>query len=246
MSAAPTPKSLAREARQFLFSTRHAILSTHSMKYPGFPFGSVAPFVCNQQAEPVILISTIAEHTKNILENAKVSLLVFSGAEDLQANARLTLMGEAIPCDKHDADLRARYLRYLPQAASYFDMHDFHFYRIQVEHVRYIAGFGRMGWFEGSALNEGLGDSMLAAQEAGIVAHMNEDHKDSLLQYCEHVHDITADHAEMIGLDAEGFDVQYHQGEETQGLLRFAFEQPVLNAMDARKALVALSQACKA
>lgn len=237
--------TLAREARQFLLSTRHAILSTHSMKYPGFPFGSVAPFVCNQQAEPVILISTIAEHTKNILENPKVSLLVFSGAEDLQANARLTLMGEAIHCDKQDEDLRARYLRYLPQAASYFDMHDFHFYRIQVEQVRYIAGFGRMGWFEGNALNNDLTDSMLASQEGGIVAHMNEDHKDSLLQYCQHVHGISADHAEMIGLDADGFDVRYHQGEETQGVLRFGFDHPVMNAMDARKALVALSQASK-
>lgn len=237
--------ALAREARQFLFSTRHAILSTHSMKYPGFPFGSVAPFVCNQQAEPVILISTIAEHTKNIQENPKVSLLVFSGAEDLQANARLTLMGEAFPCDKQDEDLRARYLRALPQSASYFDMHDFHFYRIQIEQVRYIAGFGRMGWFEGSALNNDLADSMLASQEGGIITHMNEDHKDNLLQYCQHVHGIAADHAEMTGLDAEGFDVKYTQGEEVQGMLRFHFEQPVLNAMDARKALVALAQACR-
>ncbi len=238
--------ALAREARQFLFSTRHAILSTHSMKYPGYPFGSVAPFVCNQQGEPVILISTLAEHTKNIHANAKVSLLVFSGAEDLQANARLTLVGEALHCSKQDEDLRARYLRYLPQAATYFDMHDFDFYRIRIEHVRYIAGFGRMGWFEGGALNAALSDSMLAGQEGGIIAHMNEDHKDSLLQYCQHVHGVQADHAEMIGMDADGFDVRYHVGEETDGVLRFNFDQPVLNAMDARKALVALSQACKA
>ncbi len=237
--------ALPREARQFLLSTRHAILSTHSVKYPEYPFGSVAPFVCTQQAEPVILISDIAEHTKNIQQHPKVSLLVFSGAEDLQANARLTLMGEAIACDKHDADLRARYLRYLPQAASYFDMHDFNFYRIRIDHVRYIAGFGRMGWFEGNALNAELADTALAEHEAGILAHMNADHQDSLLQYCQHIHQVTADNAEMIGIDADGFDVRFHQGEETQGQLRFAFDQPVLNAQDARKALVALSQACK-
>lgn len=237
--------ALAREARQFLFGTRHAILSTHSVKYPEYPFGSVAPFVCNQQAEPVILISDIAEHTKNIQQHAKVSLLVFSGAEDLQANARLTLMGEAIPCDKQDADLRARYLRYLPQAAGYFDMHDFNFYRIRIDHVRYIAGFGRMGWFEGNALNADIAGTELVEQEQDILAHMNADHQVSLLQYCQHVHNVTADNAEMIGMDAEGFDVRYHQGEETQGQLRFAFEQPVLNAQEARKALVALSQACK-
>lgn len=241
--------ALAREARQFLFGTRHAMLSTHAIKYPGYPFGSVAPFVCNQQAEPVILISTIAEHTKNILQNPKVSLLVFSGADDLQANARLTLMGEAIACDKHDPDLRARYLRYLPQAETYFDMHDFHFYRIRVDHVRYIAGFGRMGWFDGEALNQGLTDSTLAAQEYGIIEHMNVDHADSLRLYCQHVHQLTVDEASMTGMDAEGFDVAYRRGDQ-HGLLRFDFAQlgspePVLNAQDARKALVALSHACK-
>lgn len=249
MSAAPGSISLAREARQFLFATRHAILSTHAIKYPGYPFGSVAPFVCNHQAEPVILISTIAEHTKNILQNPKVSLVVFSGADDLQANARLTLMGEAIACDKQDPDLRARYLRYLPQADTYFDMHDFHFYRIRVDHVRYIAGFGRMGWFEGAALNEDLAGSALSADEAGIIEHMNADHADSLRQYCQHVHGIAPSQATMTGMDAEGFDVAYQTGEQ-QGALRFDFAtlgiaQPVLNAQDARKALVALSQQCK-
>lgn len=238
--------ALPREARQFLLSTRHAILSTHSAKYPEYPFGSVAPFVCNQQAEPVLLISSIAEHTKNIKHNPKVALLVFAGAEDLQANARLTLMGEAIACDKNDGDLRARYLRYLPQAASYFDMHDFSFYRIRVDQVRYIAGFGRMGWLEGGTLAADLASSELTTQESGILSHMNADHQASLLAYCQHVHGIQADNAEMIGLDAEGFDVRYHQGEEREGVLRFAFASPVRNAQEARTALVALSQACKA
>jgi putative heme iron utilization protein len=66
-----------------------------------------------------------------------------------------------------------------------------------------------------------------------------------MLEYCRHVHGIVADQAEMLGLDAEGFDVKYMQGEEIHGQLRFNFDKPVLNAMDARKALVALSQACR-
>lgn len=238
--------ALAREARQFLLSTRHAILSTFSVKYPDYPFGSVAPFVCNHQAEPILLISTLAEHTKNMLEHPKVSLLVFSGAEDLQANARLTLMGEAVACDKQDVALRARYLRYLPQASTYFDMHDFSFYRIKIEHARYIAGFGRMGWFEGEALNQDLTHASLAEQEAGILSHMNADHQHNLLQYCRHVHRVHADNAEMIGIDAEGFDVRYHQGEEVEGLLRFQFETPVTDAQSARVALVAMAKACQA
>jgi heme iron utilization protein len=237
--------ALAREARQFLFSTRHAILSTLSAKYPGYPFGSVAPFVANHQAEPIILISTIAEHTKNIQANPRVSLLVFEGAEDLQANARLTLIGEAIACDKNDGDLRARYLRYLPQAANYFDMHDFMFYRIRVDQVRYIAGFGKMGWFEGNQLSADLGSTELAAQESSILSHMNADHGDNLKTYCQHVHGIVAVNAQMIGIDAEGFDVLCTTDLGKEHLLRFSFETPVLNAQDARKALVALAQQCK-
>ncbi|MFD1121605.1 HugZ family protein [Methylophilus flavus] len=235
--------ALTREARQFLFATRHAVLSTYSMKYPGYPFGAIAPFICNQQAEPVILVNASAEHAKNVHENAKVSLLVFSETENRQA--QLTLIGEALPCEKNDADFRARYLRYFPDAVTYYDLDEFHLYRVRVEHVRYIAGLGRVDWFEGDSLNEDLSDSMLAAQEAGIVSHMNDDHIDSMLEYCQHIHGITADQAEMIGLDAEGFDVKYTQGEEIYGQLRFQFEKPVLNAMDARKALVALAQACR-
>jgi heme iron utilization protein len=235
--------ALTREARQFLFATRHAVLSTYSMKYPGYPFGAIAPFICNQQAEPVILVNASAEHAKNVHENAKVSLLVFSETENKKA--QLTLIGEALPCEKNDSDFRARYLRYFPDAVTYYDLDEFHLYRIRVEHVRYIAGLGRVDWFEGDSLNEDLSDSMLAAQEAGIVSHMNDDHIDSMLEYCQHIHGITADQAEMIGLDAEGFDVKYTQGEEIYGQLRFQFEKPVLNAMDARKALVALAQACR-
>jgi len=78
------------EARKFLRSTHSGILSTHSARFDGYPFGSVAPFVLDHHCQPVILISTLAEHTKNIALNPKVSLLVFAGAEDLQANARLT------------------------------------------------------------------------------------------------------------------------------------------------------------
>lgn len=237
--------ALTREARQFLFTSHQAVLSTHSMKYPGFPFGTITPFVCNQSAEPVMLLSNTAEQAKNIQENAKVSLLVFAEADGTQYNAQLTLIGEALPCDKNDADLRTRYLRYFPEAVTYFDLEEFQLYRINVEHVRYIAGLGRLDWFEGDTLNADLADSMLASQEAGIVSHMNDDHIDSMLEYCQHVHGISADQAEMTGLDAEGFDVKYMQGEEIQGQLRFHFEKPVLNAMDARKALVALAQACR-
>lgn len=232
--------SLSLEARQFLRSTHSGILSTHSAKFEGYPFGSVAPFVLDHDCQPVILISNIAEHTKNITVNPKVSLLVFAGMEDLQANARLTLLGEAVKIDKEDADLRARYLRYLPQAAGYFDMHDFAFYRIGIMQARYIAGFGKMSWMAGVDMVPPA--NQLAEVETSIIEHMNADHMDSLIAYCRHFHRFDAQDAEMLGIDCDGFDVKAGNSAGNQQILRFQFESPISDAATARTALVAMSK----
>ena len=231
--------SLLIEAQQFLFSTNKGILSTHSSKFEGYPFGSVAPFVLNHQGMPTVLISTIAEHTKNIMQNSKVSLVVFDNEADLQANARLTLLANAEQTDKNNTLMRERYLRYIPQAAQYFDMHDFHFYTLFISHARYIAGFGKMGWLEGESFQ--MPTNPLFIEEAGILAHMNADHTDNLKAYCLHTHQIHTDTVEMIGIDSLGFDVRT----DTETILRFHFENAISNAHEARMALVALAKACR-
>lgn len=231
--------SLANEARRFLRGTQSGILSTISVKFEGYPFGSVAPFVLDHDGQPLLLISTIAEHTKNIIANSKASLLVFAGSEDLHANARLTLLGEVEQTDKNDPSLRARYLRYFPAAGQYFAMHDFYFYRIQIQHARYIAGFGNMGWLEGADFLSPR--SPLIAQETSIIEHMNTDHQENMKNYCAHFHGLTPNSVEMAGIDSDGFDLRADE----QKILRFNFDQPVHDAMSARVALVAMAQACR-
>lgn len=241
--------SLTLEARQFLRATRSGVLSTFSSKFAGYPFGSVAPFVLDHSGQPIVLISTIAEHTKNIIANPKISLLVFDGTENLQASARLTLIGEAKQIDKDDENLRARYLRYFPQAAGYFGMHDFNFYRIEIAQARYIAGFGKMGWVSGDELSgeQFLNDFQpLAAQETSIIEHMNADHQHSLIAYCKHFYDIDVTSPQMLGIDSDGFDVSVNflATNQTKNL-RFNFEEPIHDAQSARAALVAMSKAAK-
>lgn len=239
---------LADEARAYLKTTHKGILSTLSVKYPGFPFGSVAPFVLNHQCEPVLLISSIAEHTKNIQQNPNVSLVVFSGEEDLQANARLTIIGRAYPCDKQQQTLRSRYLRYMPQASQYFDMHDFDFYRIQITSVRYIAGFGRMGWMDGHAFSgQDLLNATLDLSEAetAIVDHMNQDHGHNLVAYCQYSHGLIAREALMIGIDSEGIDLLALDTQDTKHRLRIPFPKKVFNAHQAREVLVELARLAK-
>ena len=238
--------NLASDARQFLRTTRSGMLSTISVKYPGYPFGSVASFVLDHSGQPVILISTIAEHTKNIAANPKVSLMAVSGDDDLQASARLTLVGLATEIDKTDINLQSRYLRYFPQAESYFSMHDFSFYRIAIEQARYIAGFGKMGWLVNSeiASSQLTNESKLASQETAIIDHMNVDHGHSLIAYCKHYHNLDVTITEMVGIDSDGFDLRVQvmpMGELR--IVRFNFEQPIYDAQSARNALVSMSKA---
>lgn len=231
--------NLAFEAQQFLFSTHKAILSSHSEKFEGYPFGSVAPFVLNHQGMPTILISSIAEHTKNIIQNCKVSLLVFNNEADLQANARLTLLATAEQTDKNNELMRDRYLRYLPSAIQYFDMHDFTFYTLNISHVRYIAGFGKMGWIDGIEMQ--IPSNPLFFEEPDILEHMNTDHQANLIAYCLHYHQIQTESVKMIGIDSIGFDLRTNN----DTILRFNFEQVIKNALEARVALVNMAKACR-
>lgn len=225
------------DARRLLRRQQHGVLSTLSKKLDGYPFGSVTPFVLDHQARPVILISTLAEHTKNIATNPRVSLLAHDTSTDIQANARVTVVGHCTRMEDQTA-LRARYLRYFPGAVDYFATHDFFFYRIEPAHIRFIGGFGAIHWIEVSHFV--TPDNQLASQEDAIITHMNTDHQHNLLAYCRHFHGVDTSSAHMIGIDTDGFDVRA----DTQQL-RFDFNQPVLDAQDARRALVAMAEACR-
>ena len=229
--------SAAIEARRFLRAQHHGVLSTLSKKLDGYPFGSITPFVLDQLGRPMILISTLAEHTKNITADARVSLLAHSSADNFQANARVTVVGNCARLDDQMAP-RARYLRFFPEAETYFDTHDFFFYRIEPLRIRYIGGFGAIHWVEADSFSAPA--NTLTEHEDAIIAHMNTDHTHNLLAYCQHYHHITAPDARMLGIDPDGFDVQ-----AAGQTLRFEFDTPVLDAQSARKALVAMAQACR-
>jgi heme iron utilization protein len=238
--------SLAAEAKQFLRSTRSGVLSSFSAKFDGYPFGSVMPFVLGHDCQPIVLISNIAEHTKNIIANPKVSLLVFAGAEDLHANGRLTLIGEAEQLAKNDAELMARYCRYFPESTGYLAMHDFQFYRINIAQARYIAGFGKMSWLVGEEMvNFNQQSTTIAKLETSMIEHMNADHQDSMLLYCQHFHGFAPSRVTLIGVDCDGFDIEAVIADDLK-MLRFNFESPIFDANSARMAFVALSKTARA
>ena len=138
--------SPGQEARRLVRRRQYGVLSTASLKFPGYPYGSFVDYVTDQLGRPVILISALAEHTHNINHDAHVSLAVHDPGNQSQALPRLTLLGEAKLIGPDDAHhIRNRYLRYFPKAEEYLSL-DFAFYRIEPQQLRYIAGFGEACW----------------------------------------------------------------------------------------------------
>ncbi len=133
-----------------LHEAPHAVLSTHSTQLPGYPYGTAVPLVVDAAQQPWLLISALAEHTKNLLADARASLtIVEAGATNVQDAARATLVGRIEPGQPGPALLR-RYLRYQPDAEQYLAL-DFQFFRMTVERIRFIGGVGRMGWLDATA-----------------------------------------------------------------------------------------------
>lgn len=134
-----------------LHGARHSTLATQSLAMPGYPYATVLPNVLDQGHRPVLLVSALAEHSKNILSDPRVSIsLTEPRIDKVQEGARLTLVGDA---ERFDADalMRERYLRYEPEAEQYLQL-DFMFFRILPRRLRYIGGVGKMGWLEASDL----------------------------------------------------------------------------------------------
>jgi putative heme iron utilization protein len=230
--------SVALEARRLLRKNRFGMLATLSKKFGGYPFGSITPYILDHEARPVILISTLAEHTKNIENDSRVSLLVHEAGDNVQAEARITVLGNCARMQDQE-QVKTRYLSHFPNASGYFATHDFFFYRIKPLMIRYIGGFGEIHWIPEKDFT--APENKLSAEEGGILAHMNQDHAQNLRDYCRHYQGKKTKNAEMVGIDCDGFDVRA-EGE----LLRFDFETPVLDAMQAREALVKMAKESKA
>lgn len=149
-----------------LHLAEYSTLATQSQQLPGYPYATVVPNVLDENHRPLLLVSNLAEHTKNLLADPRVSLsLVEPGTANVQTAARITLLGDAEPFQPDDF-LTARYLRYLPDAAQYLEL-DFIFFRINAKRIRFIAGIGKMGWLEVAAW--GAVPSLSLEKESALV-----------------------------------------------------------------------------
>jgi len=230
----------ATEVRRHLLGPNVATLGTLSREPQtlGFPFGSVVPYALDERGRPLILISDLAQHTKNLEGDTRASMLVRAeAAGDPQAHWRITLLGRMErPGEAEVARCHARYAARVPAAPSYQSAHDFAIWRMDVVRVRYIGGFGRIHWVEPEQYLREPGHSGFAEASRGIIEHMNEDHADALVDYCRGLRGFTPSAAELVAVEAAGFFVRT---EDPDDLVYFPFGAEI-EASGAREAFVTL------
>ncbi|SIT35189.1 putative heme iron utilization protein [Paraburkholderia ribeironis] len=205
-----------------LHSAAIGTLATHARQPEGFPYPSVLPFAPDPQHRPTILVSRLAEHTHNLHADPRAGFLVVDAPDgDVLNGQRVTLLGTFEPVDSTPAVVQ-RYLRYHPDAERYLALGDFTFWTMRVERLRYIGGFGAMGWLAGTELDP--------------VPPLEIDEETALIEeFRGRVTD--ASEFELLGIDRYGADLK-RKGLRT----RFAFDAAGLNIETLRAALQACIQ----
>ena len=205
-------QAVARKARALLRQIDAGVLSTQSLAQPGWPFGSLVPFALTHEGRPILLVSTLAEHTRNLAADARCCLSAFDpAAADKQATGRASLLGEARPLAEPEREAAAeRYLALFPEQRHFLSMQDFAFWSIEPLRVRWIGGFGEIHWIERDAWL--LASPEWRDGEGSIRSHMNRDHADALAAIAKRFAGVEDGDAELVAVDPEGFHVRTRSG----------------------------------
>jgi putative heme iron utilization protein len=235
--------SAPKLARSLLRRSRQGALAT-LMPGSGDPYCSLVNVASHCDGSPILLISRLALHTRNILADPRVSLMLDERAEgDPLEGARIMLAGKAEQDDGADRGvLRRRYLNAHPSSEAFVSFEDFSFFRIRPATAHLVAGFGRIvDLAPEQFLTDISGADALLEAEQGAVDHMNADHRDAMNLYATNLLGAEPADWRCTGCDPDGIDMQ--AGAKT---LRLDFPERVTNATAVRKMLVRLAAEARA
>jgi heme oxygenase (biliverdin-IX-beta and delta-forming) len=230
-------------ARGLLRRSRQGALAT-LMAGSGDPYCSLVNLASHPDGSPILLISRLALHTKNILGDPRVSLMLDERAVgDPLEGARIMLAGTAEEAHGEDVRvLRRRYLNVHPSAETFVNFKDFSFFRIRPTGTHLVAGFGRIVDLAATQFLTDLGGAeALLEAEQGAVEHMNADHADALDLYATKLLGAEAAQWRCTGCDPDGLDLQ-----GGAKILRLDFPERVTGPGELRKMLVRLAAEARA
>jgi putative heme iron utilization protein len=198
-----TAKKLMRESRSGALATLQA--------GSGDPYCSLVNVATAADGAPLLLISRLAMHTKNILADPRASLMLDERKEgDPLQGARVMLTGTAVVTS--DESARRRYLARQPEAEAFASFGDFAFYEIKLKGAHLVAGFGRIVDLTAADLLADLtGAPSLLAAEPDVIEHMNRDHADTCRLYATRLLGAPDGDWRCVGCDPEGLDLQWRR-----------------------------------
>src|SRR5712675_1241686 len=231
-----------RIVRSLLRRSRQGALAT-LMAGSGDPYCSLVNLASHPDGSPILLISRLAVHTKNILADSRVSLMLDErAAGDPLEGARIMLSGRAEQADAEKGLLQRRYLSAHPSAEAFVSFRDFSFFRIRPAGAHLVAGFGRIVDLKPEQFLTDLADAgALLEAEQGAIEHMNADHRDAMNLYATRLLGAEPADWRCTGCDPDGIDMQ--AGPTT---LRLDFPERVTGPGELRKMLVRLAGEARA
>jgi putative heme iron utilization protein len=231
-------KLYAKSCRLLIRRARVATLSSALGSAEGWPYGSLVTVAFDYDLSPIMLFSTLSDHTRNLGIDNRASLL-FEEASRLknpQTGSRISVLGRI---EKYSDEVIAqRFLALHPEAALYSSFGDFSFWKMTISRVHFVGGFAQAVWLEAIDILSGDRLGVNAEIEKSVLAHMNKDHANSINHYANKLLGRRGLGWKMTGIDSDGADLRL--GGRTA---RLEFEQPVCNQEEIRKELVRL--ACK-
>ena len=228
----------ARLARSLLRRRREGALAT-LMAGSGDPYCSLVNVASHADGSPILLISRLAVHTKNILSDPRISLMLDErGKGDPLEGARIMLQGRAEEVAAPELEgVRRRYLNAHPSAEAFVDFKDFSFFRIRASATHLVAGFGRIVDLKPEQFLTKISDApALLEAEQSAIDHMNADHREATNLYATRLLGAEPADWRCTGCDPDGLDLQ--AGAQT---LRLDFPQRVTGPGELRKVLVRLA-----
>jgi len=227
---APSSRCLIRRARA-------ATLSTALKSGDGWPYGSLVTVAFDYDLSPIMLFSTLADHTRNLGADKRASLLFeeTSRLKNPQTGPRVSVLGRI---KKTTDEVHARrFLAHHPEAAIYAGFGDFAFWRMTIQRVHFVGGFAKAVWFKApDILPDAKAAQAVAKAEKGVLAHMNEDHGDAIDHYANGLLGRRGRGWRMTGIDPDGADLRL--GGRTA---RLEFDNPVESRPAIREELVRLA-----
>ena len=252
--------------RQLIRSSSKGYLSTlfdpknfakkNSQMKNSFPYSTYTLTAFDYDLSPILLLSNLSEHTKNILKNKRVSLMVceenklyeyfpqfknkFPGInyEDPMSRPRVTIIGEINK--SNDKNLKQRFLMRHPASQLYANFSDMNIFKISIKSAHLIGGFAQVKWF---SKNDLCCSSFLNFKdsEKNIIEHMNQSHQKSINLY---VTKLVKNNFEkknksgnwkIVGVDPDGFDAR-----KKNLLVRYFFKKEINDAKKLRAIFVNL------